>query len=68
MEGGVLEVGSLDNSVNGASFLAETTEDALGHIDIVLSGSARAIGTGLGFDLDSKGGTSSFTEKVRLAC
>lgn len=36
----VLVVRSLDDGINGACLLAEATEDALSHIDIVLSGTA----------------------------
>ena len=62
MEGGVLEVGALNDSVDGARFLAETTENALGHIDIVLSGSSAAIGTGLRLNLDSESRAGSFAK------
>ena len=52
---GVLGVGALNNGVDGAGFLAETAVDALGHVDIVTGGSARAIGTLFGFNGDGLG-------------
>ena len=61
-ECGVLEVGALDDGVNGAGLLAETTEDALGHVDIVLSGAARAIWPRLRLNSDSEGGASSLAQ------
>ena len=42
----VLKVGPFDDCVNGASFLAEAAENALGHVDIVFCGAAGAIGAG----------------------
>ena len=42
-EGGVLVVGALNDGINRAGLLAETAEDALGHIDVVLSSSTGAI-------------------------
>lgn len=52
---GELEVRSLDDGVNGASLLAEATVDALGHVNVVASGAARAVGAGLGLDGDGVG-------------
>jgi len=62
MEGRVLEVRSLNNGVNGASLLTETTENAFGHVNVVLCGSSAAIGARFGLNLDSKGGASSFAK------
>ena len=42
-EGSVLKVWSLDDSIDWAGLLAESTENALGHIDVVLGGTARAV-------------------------
>lgn len=53
--GGVLGVGALNNGVDGAGFLAETAVDALGHVDIVTGGSARAVGTLFGLNGDGLG-------------
>ena len=58
----VLKVGTFNNRINGASLLAESTEDALRHIDIVLGRATRAIGSWLRFNLDSKGGASCFAQ------
>lgn len=42
----------LDNGINRTGFLAKATVDALGHINIVSSGSSAAIGSLFGFDGD----------------
>mmetsp|Transcript_5996 Transcript_5996/g.12035 ORF Transcript_5996/g.12035 Transcript_5996/m.12035 type:complete len:206 (+) Transcript_5996:69-686(+) len=39
----VFIVGTLDNGIDGASFLAETAIDALGHVNIVPSGSTGSV-------------------------
>mmetsp|Transcript_580 Transcript_580/g.768 ORF Transcript_580/g.768 Transcript_580/m.768 type:complete len:231 (+) Transcript_580:153-845(+) len=59
---GVLKVGTLNNRINWASLLAETTENALGHVDIVASGSARSIGPRLGLDCDGLGRADSLAK------
>ncbi len=59
---GELEVRSKYNGVNRAGLLAETTVDALGHVDIVTGGSAGTVGTGLGFDRDGKSRADGLTE------
>lgn len=59
---GVLEVGALHDGVDWASFLAEATENALGHIDVVLGSPSRAIWSWLRFDRDSESWASSLTE------
>ena len=64
-ECGVFEVGAFDDGVNRARFLAETAEDALGHIDVILSSTARAVRSRLRFNGNGEGRASSFTE---LAC
>ena len=61
-EGGVLEVWSLDDSIDWAGLLAETAENTLSHIDVVLGGSSGAIGSWLRLDDDGKGWASSFAE------
>ena len=58
----ILEVRSFNDSVDGASFLAKTAENALCHIDIVFCGAARTIGSGLTFDFDCEGWAGSFTK------
>jgi len=58
----VLKVGPFDDCVNGASFLAEAAENALGHVDIVFCGAAGAIGSGLTFDFDCEGWARSFAK------
>ena len=42
----IFKVGSLHDGINGACLLTEATEDALGHIDIVLGGTTTAIWSG----------------------
>lgn len=58
----VLEVRALNDSVDRASFLAEATEDAFSHINIVFSSSSRSIWSWLGFDHNGKSGASSFAQ------
>ena len=58
----IFEVWSLNDGINWASLLAEATENALGHIDVVLGSSSGAIGSWLRFDGDSESWASSFTE------
>ena len=58
----VLKVRSLNNCVDWASFLAESTEDALGHVDIILGRTAGAVWSGLGLNCDGEGGARGFTE------
>lgn len=54
--GSIFGVGTLHNGINRARLLAESAVDALGHVDIVAGGSARAIGTLLSLDGDGLGG------------
>ena len=61
-ESGVLKVRALDDGVDGAGLLAETTENALCHVDVVLGGSTRAVGSGLRLDSNSEGGASSLAK------
>ena len=61
-EGRILKVRSLNNCVDWASFLAESTEDALGHVDIIFGRAAGAIWSGLGLDRDGEGGASGLAE------
>jgi hypothetical protein len=42
----------LDNGINGTGLLAESTVDALGHINIVSSGSSASVSSLLGFNGD----------------
>ena len=58
----VLEVRAFDNGINWASFLAEAAEDALGHVDVILGRTARAIGTRLGLNGDSESRAGGFAE------
>ena len=50
----VLKVRSFNDSIDRACFLAESTEDALRHIDIILGCPSRAVGSRLGLDSDSE--------------
>lgn len=54
--GSVLGVGRLNDGVDGARLLAETAVNALGHVDIVLGGSAGSISSLLSLDGDGLGG------------
>ena len=71
-EGRVLEVGALDNRIDGACLLAEAAEDALGHVDVVLGRATRTIRPWLTLNLDSEGRASCFTKLASdaslLAC
>jgi hypothetical protein len=51
----------LNDGVDGAGFLAETAENALGHVDIVLGGASGAVGSGLGLYHDGESWASCFT-------
>ena len=62
-----LEVRTKDNSIDGAGLLAETAVDALGHVNIVTSGSSRTIGTGLSLDSNRKRRADGLTELARDA-
>ena len=58
----VFEVWSFNDSVNRASFLAEATEDALGHVNVIFSCSSRSIWSWLRFDDNSESWASSFAK------
>jgi hypothetical protein len=60
--GAVLEVRALNDGVNWTSFLAQTTENTLGHVDIVSGGSSRTVGSFFGFDGDGLGWARGFAE------
>src|SRR5512142_1606391 len=55
----VFEDPGLDDRVDGTAFLAEAAEDALGQVDVVARGAARAVGALLGFDGDGERGADS---------
>ena len=61
-ECGVFEVRSFDNGIDGAGFLAETTEDALGHVDVILGSTARTVRTRFRFNSNGKGRAGGLTE------
>ena len=48
----ILEVGPFDNRVHWARILAEATEDALSHVDVVARRAARAVRARLSIDCD----------------
>ena len=50
--GGVLKVGPFDDGIDRARLLAESTEDAFGHINIISRGAAAAICARLHLDGD----------------
>jgi hypothetical protein len=60
--GSVLGVGRLNDGVDGARLLAETAVNALGHVDIVLGGSAGSISSLLSLNGDGLGGANSLAE------
>ena len=66
-ESRVLKVRSFNNGVYWASLLAETTEDALGHVDIILGRAARAVWSGLSLDSDGEGRASGLAELASYA-
>lgn len=61
-EGRVFKVGSLDDGIDRAGLLAEATEDALGHVDVVLGRTARSVRPRLTLNLDSKGWARGFAK------
>lgn len=60
--GAILKVRAFDNGVDWASFLAVTTKDAFSEINIVASGTARAIQSFLRLDGDCLRWADSLTE------
>lgn len=58
---------TLDDSVNRARLLAESTVDTLGHVDIVSSGPPAAIGAHLRLNGDGLGGTDGLAQLARDA-
>ena len=58
----VLIVGALNDSIDRASLLAEATEDALGHVNVILGGAARSIGSGLRLNHDCESWAGSLTQ------
>ena len=58
----VFEVRSFNDSIDRAGLGAETAENALGHINIILSGSSRAVWSWLGLDDDGKGWAGGLAE------
>lgn len=65
----VFKVRAFDNSIDGASFLAESTEYALGHVDVVLGGAARAIRPRLRLNRDGESwarGLAQFASNASL--
>ena len=61
-EGRVLEVGSLNDSIDRAGLLTEATEDALCHVNIILGRSSGAIRARLRFDRDGESGAGRLAE------
>jgi hypothetical protein len=60
--GRILGIRALHNGVHGAGFLAEAAVDALGHIDVVAGGAARAVLALLGLDGDGLGGADGLAQ------
>lgn len=58
----VLVVGAFNDGINRAGLLAEATEDALRHVDVVLGSATRSIWAGLRLDDDGKGRARSLAE------
>jgi hypothetical protein len=61
-EGCVFKIWSFYDSVYRAGFLAETAENALGHIYIIFSCSAGSVRAGLTFNCNGKGRAGSFAK------
>ena len=61
-ESRVFEVRALDNRVDWARLLTETTKNALGHVNVVLGGAARAIRSMLRLNLNCKSRTGSLAQ------
>lgn len=59
---GKLKIGALHNGINGTRFLAKSTVDALGHVNIVTSCSASSVFTSFRFNSNGLGWTDRFTE------
>ena len=58
----VFKVRAFNNSVNWASFLAESAEDALGHVDVVLGRATRAIRPWLRLNRDGESGARGLAQ------
>ena len=56
----ILRIRALDNRIDGAALLAESTVDALCHIDIIPSRPSRTVFSLLGFNGDGLRGTNRF--------
>lgn len=65
--GGVLGVGRLNDSVDGAGLLAETAVNALGHVNIVLGCSAGSVSSLLSLDGNGLGGANLLFHVSNLA-
>src|SRR5438309_1949533 len=63
----VLEDARLDDRVHRAGLLAQAAEDALGEVDVVARGAARAVGALLGLDRDRKRGAHGLAQLARDA-
>jgi hypothetical protein len=57
-----LKVGTLDNGVDRARFLAEATVDALGHVNIVTGSATRTVSTGLSLNGDGASRADSLAQ------
>ncbi len=64
---GKLVVGSLHNGVHRTGLLAESTVDALGHVDIVSCGTTGPVLAGLGLDRNGLSGANRLAELARNA-
>src|SRR5712692_10579314 len=58
----VLEDARLDDRVHRAGLLAQAAEDALGEVDVVARGAARAVGALLGLDRDRERGAHGLAQ------
>jgi hypothetical protein len=65
--GGELHVVGEDDGIDGASLLAVTTVDTLGHVNIVTGGTTSTINTRLTLNVNSIGGANGLTELTRNA-
>ena len=58
----ILKVRSFHNCIDGAGLLAETAENALGHVNVIFGGPSRSVRPWFTFDGDRKGWTRRFTQ------
>ena len=66
-EGRILKIRSFHNCIDGAGFLTETTENALGHVNVVFGGPSRSVRPRFTLDGNRKGWTRRLAQFARNA-